>query len=240
MVLNNPIFAEQVQIECGHPVKKDQMSTTADKISDILRSLSVPYNKSVRPIEASTGFNMHCMSPLSPTHMEQKPSVLFMGSYSAGKTTAIKYLLQLDIPVLRVGPEPTTDMFHVLTYGEKQVTVGGVILMNDPHLGFQNFFPSNKDIARHFQLTRVNNTCLRAMDIIDSPGFLSGENMGDQRGYDLPGVLCELGKRCTRMYMMMDVFKVDVSPECKECLRKMRSMMGKMRLIFNKADSSVI
>ncbi|XP_029653890.1 EH domain-containing protein 2-like [Octopus sinensis] len=179
---------------------------------------------------------MHCMGTISSTHLEQKPSVLFMGSYSSGKTSAIKYLLQIDIAELRVGPEPTTDIFHVLTYGEKQVTVGGIILMNDPHFGFQNFFPHNKDIARQFQLTRINNMCLKAMDIIDSPGFLSGDNMDVHRGYDLPGVLTELATRTTRIYMMMDVFKVDFSSECKDTLRQMRPMLGKMRLIFNKAD----
>ena len=38
--------------------------------------------------------------------------VLLIGSYSVGKTSFIKYLLDQDFPGMHIGPEPTTDRFQ--------------------------------------------------------------------------------------------------------------------------------
>ena len=35
--------------------------------------------------------------------------------YSTGKTTFIKYLLESDFPGMRIGPEPTTDCFIIIS-----------------------------------------------------------------------------------------------------------------------------
>ena len=41
--------------------------------------------------------------------------ILLVGQYSTGKTTFIKYLLEQEFPGMRIGPEPTTDCFIIIT-----------------------------------------------------------------------------------------------------------------------------
>jgi len=46
---------------------------------------------------------------------DAKPMILLVGQYSTGKTTFIKYLLEQEFPGMRIGPEPTTDCFIIIT-----------------------------------------------------------------------------------------------------------------------------
>ena len=46
--------------------------------------------------------------------------VLLVGQYSTGKTSFIRYLLERDFPGIRIGPEPTTDAFTAVMYGENE------------------------------------------------------------------------------------------------------------------------
>lgn len=51
--------------------------------------------------------------------------VLLLGQYSVGKTSFIRSLLQRDFPGQRVGPEPTTDRFMAVMYGNEERLVPG-------------------------------------------------------------------------------------------------------------------
>lgn len=51
--------------------------------------------------------------------------VLLVGPYSVGKTSFIKYILGRDFPGQRIGPEPTTDRFMSIMYGEQDKIVPG-------------------------------------------------------------------------------------------------------------------
>lgn len=53
--------------------------------------------------------------PLDDADFDAKPMILLVGQYSTGKTTFIKYLLEQEFPGMRIGPEPTTDCFIVIT-----------------------------------------------------------------------------------------------------------------------------
>ena len=53
--------------------------------------------------------------PLDEADFDAKPMILLVGQYSTGKTTFIKYLLEQEFPGMRIGPEPTTDCFIIIT-----------------------------------------------------------------------------------------------------------------------------
>ena len=42
---------------------------------------------------------------------------------SKGKTSLIRYLLERDYPGLRIGPEPTTDCFNAVMYGDQEQVI---------------------------------------------------------------------------------------------------------------------
>lgn len=64
-------------------------------------------------------------TPLEPAYFESKPLVLLFGEYSTGKTSFIRYILGKEYPGMRIGPEPTTDNFIVVEYGEEEGIIPG-------------------------------------------------------------------------------------------------------------------
>ncbi len=57
-----------------------------------------------------------------------RPMILLVGQYSTGKTSFIRYLLERDYPGLRIGPEPTTDCFNAVMYGEQEQVGDGAAI----------------------------------------------------------------------------------------------------------------
>lgn len=57
--------------------------------------------------------------------------ILLVGQYSTGKTTFIRYLLEEDFPGIRIGPEPTTDRFIAVMWGEDVGSIPGNALVVD-------------------------------------------------------------------------------------------------------------
>lgn len=52
-----------------------------------------------------------------------------------------RYLIEQDFPGSRVGPEPTTDCFSALMYGEVEGIIPGNALTVDPKKPFRNLDP---------------------------------------------------------------------------------------------------
>ena len=70
---------------------------------------------------------------LNEAEFRTPPMVLLIGPYSVGKTTFIEYLLGRNFPGQRVGPEPTTDRFCAVMYGEDERTIPGNALTVAPN-----------------------------------------------------------------------------------------------------------
>lgn len=66
-----------------------------------------------------------------------KPMILLVGQYSTGKTTFIRYLLEQNFPGIRIGPEPTTDRFIAVMYGEEESAIPGNALVVDSSKQFR-------------------------------------------------------------------------------------------------------
>lgn len=74
---------------------------------------------------------------LDDPDFDAKPMILLVGQYSTGKTTFIRYLLEEDFPGIRIGPEPTTDRFIAVMYGEDQGSIPGNALVVDAKKQFR-------------------------------------------------------------------------------------------------------
>lgn len=68
---------------------------------------------------------------LDDPDFKAKPMILLVGQYSTGKTTFIRYLLEENFPGIRIGPEPTTDRFIAVMYGEEEGSIPGNALVVD-------------------------------------------------------------------------------------------------------------
>lgn len=64
-----------------------------------------------------------------------------------------RYLLEQDFPGMRIGPEPTTDSFIAVMYGESEGSVPGNALVVDPKKPFR-------------KLSRFGNAFLNRWDLV--------------------------------------------------------------------------
>lgn len=68
---------------------------------------------------------------------------MFIGQYSAGKTSMISYLLHGLYPGAVIAPEPSTDFFTHITYSEEVQTLPGPTLVADKNYQFQVIIITN-------------------------------------------------------------------------------------------------
>lgn len=88
-----------------------------------------------------------------------------------------------------IGPEPTTDRFIAVMYGDQDGVIPGNALVVDAKRQFRPLSKYGNSFLNRFQCSVVNSPVLQSIGIVDSPGILSGEKQRIDRGYDFCGVL---------------------------------------------------
>ena len=100
--------------------KKDSEPQFYATVADGLKKI---YRGKLLPLEEAYDFHEFVSPQLNDPDFDGKPMVLLVGQYSTGKTTFIRYLLERDYPGIRIGPEPTTDSFTAVMYGENEQVI---------------------------------------------------------------------------------------------------------------------
>ena len=202
-------------------------------ITDGLKRL---YKKKLLPLESQYRFHDFHSPPLNDSDFEAKPLVLLLGQYSTGKTTFIRYILEEDFPGMRIGPEPTTDCFSAVIYGDQNTIIPGHVFAADPNKPFRPLATFGNTFLNRFQGCQLSNKVLEMVTFIDTPGILSGEKQRITRGYDFPGVIAWLAERADRIILLFDSHKLDISDEFRKVIECIKPYDEKMRIILNKAD----
>ena len=81
----------------------------ASQFDGIIDGCKSIYAEKIRPLEEQYLINNFHYPLLNAKDFDAKPLVLLVGQYSTGKTSFIKYLLDMEFPGMHIGPEPTTD-----------------------------------------------------------------------------------------------------------------------------------
>ncbi|KAF0753342.1 EH domain-containing protein 3-like [Aphis craccivora] len=202
-----------------------------------LNRLKHVYKSKVLPLEKQYLFHEFHLPPLTDQDFDAKPMVLFVGQYSTGKTSMIRYLIEKDYPGIRIGPEPTTDKFMVIMGGDNEQSIPGNALVADPTKHFGDLSRFGNKFLKKLNCGIVNTPLLKSITFVDTPGILSGEKQRAQREYNFNKALNWFAERADMIVLTFDANKLDISDELKEAIDVLKSHDSKLRIILNKADT---
>jgi EH domain-containing protein 1 len=214
----------------------DAMDLSSFDKDYILHGLARLYRKKILPLELSSRYGHFHSPPLAPSDFDAPPMVMLLGQYSVGKTSFIKYLLGKDFPGSRVGPEPTTDRFTAILYGDSDKIIPGAALCSQAHRPFGGLNPFGNNFLSRMEASECDAAILRNITLIDTPGILSGQKQRS-RNYDYESVIKWFAERSDLIIIMFDAHKLDISDELKRAMELMIPHLDKVRVVLNKADS---
>lgn len=206
------------------------------KDSSVVRRLWHLYANTVRPIEEQSCFSHFHYAPLSAEEIEARPQVLFLGQYSTGKTSMIRWLTGVDSPHFDIRPQPSTDKFVAIVHGEQETVINGNAATCLPQLPYQGLTRFGGTFLSNFQALVEPAEVLNQFSIVDTPGVLAGSKQTMGRDYDFVSVCQWMAERSDLILLMFDAHKLDPSDELKGVIESLRPHRDKVRCILNKAD----
>lgn len=216
--------------------QNDQRAQGVQAFSSISECLPKLYRERLLPIETQYGFHSCYSPPLTDADFVSRPMVLLIGQYSAGKSTFVRHLLGRDYPGLRIGPEPTTDKFVAVAYGESDQVIPGNAAVVDSSMPFTQLSNLGNAFLSRFEVSKMKSATLEGITLIDSPGVLSGEKQRVNRGYVFENVVKWFCERVDMVLILFDVSKLDISDEFKRVLLSTKGNDSKVHILLNKAD----
>ena len=242
---NTNLAAEEK--ESSSTAKKTQEAVHSDKKkllgqSDsrgdaaVIRELKTLYKEKLLPIERQYLFQKFNQPEILDAELGAKPTVLLVGQYSTGKTSFIKYLIGMDYPEIHIGPEPTTDRFIAVVHGEEAKTIKGNALTGINELPFSGLSTFGSSFLNKFSAAVAPAPLLKELNIIDTPGVLSGEKQRTSRGYDFSKVCRWFAERSDLILLLFDCSKLDISDEFKSVIEELQPHEDKVHCVLNKAD----
>jgi len=204
--------------------------------NSIAEGLQRSYKDRLWPVEKDHDFGSFHSPELTDADFSAKPMVLLLGQYSTGKSTFIRHILGRDYPGLRIGPEPTTDKFVVVTHGKVDQVIPGNALVVDQDMPFVNLGHLGNNFLCRFECSKLDCPVLEGVTLVDTPGILSGEKQRLNRGYDFDTVVRWFADHVDMILLLFDVSKLDISDEFRRTIQAIRGNDAKVHILLNKAD----
>ncbi|KAJ0403539.1 hypothetical protein ATCC90586_006794 [Pythium insidiosum] len=208
----------------------------ANKSNAVIDGLKKLYATKLKPLEKKYGFDDFHSPLLSDADFDAKPQILMIGQYSVGKTSFIEYLLGRSFPGQRIGPEPTTDRFIAVMYGDDERIIPGNAVAVSPDLPYGGLSMFGTAFLNKFEAAQLPCKLLENITVIDTPGILSGEKQRIARGYDFVHVAKWFAERSDMILLLFDAHKLDISDEFQRVIEVLKGHDDKIRCILNKAD----
>lgn len=207
----------------------------------IVQAIKGIYKSKILPIEKKYNLHSLCLptsGAIQDSEFDARPMVLLLGQYSTGKTSFIRHLLGSDFPGMHIGPEPTSDKFMALIHGKDRKIVRGNTLTVMPELPFSGLSQFGSTFLNHFNGSVTDSPLLAFMNVVDTPGILSGEKQRLSREYPFSKTAKWFADRADLILLLFDAHKLDISDEFKEVVETIQPHNNdKIRCVLNKADA---
>ena len=102
-----------------------------------------------------------------------------------------------------------------------------------PYGGLAKF---GQKFLNKFAGAEMPSSLLDSIDLVDTPGVLSGEKQRLDRGYEFPDVVRWFAERTDLILLIFDPYKLDISDEFKRVIQALGGYDEKVRIVLNKAD----
>lgn len=202
----------------------------------VLKQLWGLYSDIVLPLEEKSFFGHFHSPPVTAHEFEARPQVLFVGQYSTGKTSMVKWLTGMNNPHFDIRPQPSTDKFMAVVHGEEERHIHGNAATCLPQLPYQGLASFGSNFLESFQAVVMPADILRDITFVDTPGVLAGSKQRIGRDYDFAKVCSWMADRADLVYLTFDAHKLDISDEFQEVMEVLRPHADKVRCVLNKAD----
>lgn len=123
-----------------------------------------------------------------------------------------------------------------VVYGDEEKTIKGNALTGVKELPFAGLSVFGNGFLSKFAAAVVPAELLKTVNIVDTPGVLSGEKQRTSRGYDFAKVSRWFAERADLILLMFDPSKLDISDEFKSVIEELQPHEDKVHCVLNKAD----
>jgi hypothetical protein len=202
-----------------------------DELVNLERKIQAIYGQTLLPLAERVSFEL----PIAPRDALGRPSVLFLGNHSSGKSSFINDLI--GVPVQKTGLAPTDDGFTLITYGEKRDEFDGQTVVTHPELPYRLLARHGAAFLSRLRLKTVPHELLKAVTLIDSPGMIDAARSGNTRGYDFPGVVRQFAESADLILFFFDPHKPGTTGEAITIFTEtLTGLEHKLLIVMNKVD----
>ncbi len=185
------------------------------------------------PVAARYGFRMSRDS----VTVGRRPTVVFLGNHSSGKSTFINTLLGGEA-VQDTGVAPTDDCFTVIVYGEKEGDFSGQSVLGRIDPEFASLSAFGPEFLQRLRVKVRTRDCLKKMNLIDSPGMIDSAGTDSGRGYNFAGVVRRFAEISDLVLFMFDPEKPGTTGETVSVFSKcLFGIEFKLRVLLSKCDT---
>ncbi len=189
------------------------------------------YRTALDPLARTLAFEM----PLRPSRSPRRPTVLFLGNHSSGKSSFINHLL--GSAQQKTGLAPMDDGFTILTHGEEPDSLDGPTVATHPRLACRDLEQLGPAFLSRLRLRALPSPILEELDLIDSPGMIDSSAGSPGRDYDFERSLRAFAERSDLILFLFDPGKPGTTAETVDSFtRTLAGLEHKLLILMNKAD----
>lgn len=204
-------------------------------MENALKTLESKTSKIYREVLTPLGDAYH-LEILTPRQRHAgKPTILFLGNHSSGKSTFINFLL--GEAVQKTGIAPTDDGFTIICHGKVAEDSAGAAAARRPDITVTELDRFGPAFLSRLKLKLLTNDLLKTMTLVDSPGMIDAASTDQERGYDFMSAVRAFGESADLILFFFDPEKPGTTGEAIAAFTKaLHGMEAKILILLNKAD----